>query len=122
MMCAFVFDHLDAVQITSGAFTDNPASLAVSRKVGYRENGVVRRERRPGEVATTVELLLTPDAFGPRRASARGERGRGLPALHRAGFGLSRPVWQNQPCVLRARTLSSGAARPIEAPDPVPTW
>ena len=63
MMCAFVFDHLDAVQITSGAFTDNPASLAVSRKVGYRENGVVRRERRPGEVATTVELLLTPEAF-----------------------------------------------------------
>lgn len=62
-MCAFVFDHLDAVQITSGAFTDNPASLGVSRKVGYRENGVVRRERRPGEVATTVELLLTPEDF-----------------------------------------------------------
>ena len=61
VMCAFVFDHLDAVQITSGAFTDNPASLAVSRKVGYRENGVVRRERRPGEVATTVELLLAPE-------------------------------------------------------------
>jgi RimJ/RimL family protein N-acetyltransferase len=60
-MCAFVFDHLDAEQITSGAFTDNPASLAVSRKVGYRENGVVRRERRPGEAATTVELLLRPE-------------------------------------------------------------
>ncbi len=61
VMCAFVLDHLDAVQITSGAFTDNPASLAVSRKVGYRDNGVVRRERRPGEVATLTELLLTPD-------------------------------------------------------------
>lgn len=60
-MCAFVFDHLDAEQITSGAFTDNPASLAVSRKVGYRENGLVRRERRPGEAATTVELLLRPE-------------------------------------------------------------
>lgn len=61
VMCAFVFDHLDAVEITSGAFTDNPASLGVSRKVGYRENGVVRRERRPGELATTVELLLGPE-------------------------------------------------------------
>ena len=62
-MCAFVFDHLDAVEITSGAFTDNPASLAVSRKVGYVENGRIRRERRPGECATTIELLLTPEAF-----------------------------------------------------------
>jgi RimJ/RimL family protein N-acetyltransferase len=62
-MCAFVFDHLDAAEITSGAFTDNPASLAVSRKVGYRENGRTRRERRPGELATTVELVLTPDDF-----------------------------------------------------------
>ena len=61
VMCAFVFDHLDAAEITSGAFTDNPASLAVSRKVGYRENGVVRRERRPGELASTIELLLRPD-------------------------------------------------------------
>ena len=61
VMCAFVFDHLDAEEITSGAFTDNPASLGVSRKVGYRENGVVRRERRPGELAFTVELLLRPE-------------------------------------------------------------
>ncbi|GAA2116109.1 GNAT family protein [Nocardioides bigeumensis] len=63
VMCAFVFDHLDAVQITSGAFTDNPSSQAVSRKVGYVENGRIRRERRPGEAATTIQLLLTPEAF-----------------------------------------------------------
>lgn len=62
-MCAFVFDHLDAAEITSGAFTDNPASLAVSAKVGYAENGRTRRERRPGELATTIELVLTPDTF-----------------------------------------------------------
>ena len=37
MICAFLFDHLDFEEITSGAFTDNPASLAVSRKVGYRD-------------------------------------------------------------------------------------
>jgi RimJ/RimL family protein N-acetyltransferase len=62
-MCAFVFDHLDAAELTSGAFTDNPASLAVSRKLGYRENGRTRRERRPGELATTAELVLTPGDF-----------------------------------------------------------
>lgn len=62
-MCAFVFDHLDAAEITSGAFTDNPASRAVSRKVGYRENGRERRTRRPGELATLVGLVLTPEDF-----------------------------------------------------------
>ena len=38
VMCAFAFDHLDAAEITSSAFTDNPASLAVSTKVGYAAN------------------------------------------------------------------------------------
>ena len=40
VVCAFIFDHLDAEYITSSAYTDNPASLGVSRKCGYRENGV----------------------------------------------------------------------------------
>ena len=39
VVCAFAFDHLDAEYITSTAFADNPASLAVSRKTGYTENG-----------------------------------------------------------------------------------
>lgn len=60
VICAFLFDHLDATQVTSGAFTDNPASLAVSRKVGYRDNGVRRVERRPGELAEVQELVLDP--------------------------------------------------------------
>ena len=34
--CAFLFDVLGATQVSSAAFIDNPASLAVSRKVGYR--------------------------------------------------------------------------------------
>jgi RimJ/RimL family protein N-acetyltransferase len=41
-MCALLFDHLEAEEITSAAFTDNPASLAVSRKVGY-----IRAEQPP---------------------------------------------------------------------------
>ncbi len=62
-MCAFLFDHLDAQEITSAAFVDNPASLAVSRKVGYRTNGTRRVERRPGEWQHNQGLVLTPEAF-----------------------------------------------------------
>jgi RimJ/RimL family protein N-acetyltransferase len=57
--CAFMFDHLDAAEVTSAAFTDNPASLAVSRKVGYQKNGVVRRRRREGEMALSQQLTVT---------------------------------------------------------------
>jgi RimJ/RimL family protein N-acetyltransferase len=61
-MCAFLFDHLDAELIRSGAFVDNPASLAVSRKVGYVENGRIRMARR-GTAAENQQLVLTPDRF-----------------------------------------------------------
>jgi hypothetical protein len=59
-ICAFAFDHLDAAELSSGAFADNPASLAVSRKVGYRDNGRQRLQRRPGELAINQGLVLTP--------------------------------------------------------------
>lgn len=62
-LCAFVFDHLDATEITSGAFVDNPASLGVSRKVGYRPSGIVREKRREGEAARNQQLVLTPEDF-----------------------------------------------------------
>ncbi|MBA3530212.1 MAG: GNAT family N-acetyltransferase [Propionibacteriaceae bacterium] len=76
-VCAFVFDGLGAVEITSGAFVDNPASLAVSAKVGYRPNGRLRLKRRPGEVVVNQKLVLTPDTF------VRGQpiEVQGLPAL-----------------------------------------
>ncbi|HEX4087771.1 MAG TPA: GNAT family N-acetyltransferase [Trebonia sp.] len=59
VICAFIIDHLDAAFITSAAFADNPASLAVSRKCGYRENGVsvVKRMDKP---ARYQRLLLEP--------------------------------------------------------------
>jgi RimJ/RimL family protein N-acetyltransferase len=60
-ICAFLFDHVGFEEITSGAFTDNPASLAVSRKVGYRGNGVRRLKRRDGELATNLGLVLSPE-------------------------------------------------------------
>jgi RimJ/RimL family protein N-acetyltransferase len=62
-ICAFCFDHLDAEEITSAAFLDNPASLAVSRKVGYQPNGVSRKTRRPQEWAPNQALVLTPQTF-----------------------------------------------------------
>ena len=61
-VCAFAFDHLGAAEVTSGAWSDNPASLGVSRKVGYVANGSRRLERR-GELATMHDLVLRPDRF-----------------------------------------------------------
>ena len=57
VICAFLFDHLDAKFITSSAYSDNPASLGVSRKCGYRENGVtiLKRKDKP---ATLQRLIL----------------------------------------------------------------
>jgi RimJ/RimL family protein N-acetyltransferase len=62
-ICAFAFDHLDAAAITSGAFLDNRSSLGVSRKLGYRPNGIRRLKRREGELALNQALLLTPEDF-----------------------------------------------------------
>jgi RimJ/RimL family protein N-acetyltransferase len=62
-MCAFLFDEIGAEQLTSAAFVDNPASLGVSRKAGYRPNGMRRMERRPGEWQYNQALLLTPETF-----------------------------------------------------------
>ncbi|HEX4830914.1 MAG TPA: GNAT family protein [Trebonia sp.] len=59
VICAFAFDQLDARYVTSGAFTDNPASLAVSKKAGYVGNGR-RQFARMGSVATIQDLILTP--------------------------------------------------------------
>jgi RimJ/RimL family protein N-acetyltransferase len=59
VMCAFVFDHLDAQFVTSSAYTDNASSLGVSRKCGYRENGVSIINRM-GKPATLQLLILEP--------------------------------------------------------------
>jgi RimJ/RimL family protein N-acetyltransferase len=80
-ICAFAFDHLEAAEITSGAFADNPASLAVSRKVGYTPNGEQRVQRRPGEQAVLRRLRLRPQDL------VRGEYPvtvEGLPAFRRS--------------------------------------
>ena len=59
-ICMLAFDHLGFEEVTSGAFVDNPASLAVSRKVGYRAAGV-ERLARAGELALNQRLVLAPE-------------------------------------------------------------
>lgn len=60
VMCTLLLDHLGAEQVTSSAFVDNHASLAVSRRLGYRDNGEVRDVRR-GRLALRRNLVLRPE-------------------------------------------------------------
>ncbi|HEY2765538.1 MAG TPA: GNAT family protein [Pseudonocardiaceae bacterium] len=53
------FDHLGAATARSGAFTDNPLSLRVSDKLGYRRDGSNLHVRR-GTRAIEIRLLLEP--------------------------------------------------------------
>lgn len=61
-LCAFLFDELGARRVTSSAFVDNPASLGVSRAVGYVPDGTQVKVRR-GEAALNQRLLLVPEAL-----------------------------------------------------------
>jgi len=62
LMLALLFEGLDARAVTSSAFADNPASNAVSRKLGYRDNGVsaVARDGAPVEQR---RYLMTRDRW-----------------------------------------------------------
>lgn len=62
IICAFGFDGLGAQRLESEAFADNAASLAVSRKVGYRDNGIGIDERR-GQPAEIQRVVVTPETF-----------------------------------------------------------
>jgi RimJ/RimL family protein N-acetyltransferase len=59
-MCCVAVDHLDAAEVVSAAYLDNPASLSVSRKLGYRPNGQRREQRREAEMAISQKLVLAP--------------------------------------------------------------
>ena len=56
-ICAFAFDSLGARSVASSAFTDNPASITVSTKVGYRADGTVEELAADGRM--TVRRLFT---------------------------------------------------------------
>ncbi|MCP2258099.1 Protein N-acetyltransferase, RimJ/RimL family [Streptoalloteichus tenebrarius] len=58
----FAFSFLGARQARSDAFEDNAASLAVSRKLGYVDDGTDCQARR-GRLAVQRRLLLTGERF-----------------------------------------------------------
>jgi RimJ/RimL family protein N-acetyltransferase len=60
------FAELGAVLARSSAFVDNPASMAVSRALGYQDNGVSRDVRR-GEPAEHRQVMLTRDRWQAHR-------------------------------------------------------
>ena len=55
---ALAFEGLDAEYAISAAYTYNAASLAVSRKLGYREDGIDRRVVR-GRAETSQRLRIS---------------------------------------------------------------
>lgn len=63
-ICAVAFDHLGLDAVTSGAWADNPRSLRISERVGYR---VTAREQwdREGEPCEMVLVELLPEHFVP---------------------------------------------------------
>jgi RimJ/RimL family protein N-acetyltransferase len=61
------FAGLGARCATSGAFTDNPASLAVSRKLGYAEDGIDVLCRR-GQASVTRRLRLDRERWAATQA------------------------------------------------------
>jgi RimJ/RimL family protein N-acetyltransferase len=62
------FDGLGAAVAESGAFRDNPASAAVSRALGYEENGVMVLAPR-GEPRECVRFRLTRATWRSRPRS-----------------------------------------------------
>lgn len=62
----FAFAGLRAEYARSGGFVDNPASLAISRKLGYEADGTEVNARR-GERGVTQRLLLSKAAWERHR-------------------------------------------------------
>jgi RimJ/RimL family protein N-acetyltransferase len=63
------FDRLGAVAAVSSAVAGNAASLGVSRRIGYAENGVSRIVDTGGDVVELRHLRLTADGWdGPEVA------------------------------------------------------
>lgn len=63
----FAFAELGAEAATSASFVDNQASIAVSRRNGYRDNGVDRLARE-GVMVEQLRFRLTRDDWQRHRA------------------------------------------------------
>lgn len=56
-----LFEGFDARHATSSAFVDNPGSSGVSRKIGYRPNGILHQAREDGPVDSQLYVLDRAD-------------------------------------------------------------
>lgn len=61
-LLALAFDHLGATDATTEVFPDNHASQGVSRKLGYRPDGI-SRDARGREALVSDRLRLTVDRW-----------------------------------------------------------
>ncbi|OSC38974.1 GNAT family N-acetyltransferase [Mycobacterium decipiens] len=62
----FAYSELGAQVATSASFVDNPASIAVSRRIGYQDNGV-DRVGRDGVMVEQLRFRLTRDDWQRHR-------------------------------------------------------
>lgn len=60
---AFAFDHLGAEVAETSSADWNGSSQGVTRRLGYRDNGVGRIEARPGEMELDVRFRLEREWF-----------------------------------------------------------
>ena len=77
------FDHLGAVAAISSATLDNAASLGVSRRIGYADNGISRIVDTSGEVVDLQNLRLPADRWPGAPVAVEGL----TPALPWFGLG-----------------------------------
>ena len=61
MILHLLFEGLGARHATSSAFVDNPGSTGVSRRIGYRPNGVLHQARADGPVDSQLFVLDRED-------------------------------------------------------------
>ncbi|GAA1396761.1 GNAT family N-acetyltransferase [Catellatospora coxensis] len=80
------FTHLGATELVSSAFTDNAASLGVSAKLGYADDGIERHEDR-GRLRVIRRLRLTRQAWLERERPEVTVDGV-TPCLELMGLGL----------------------------------
>jgi len=71
---ALAFEGLGALEAHSGALADNPASMGVSRKLGYRPNGLESHDVE-GRRVEEHRLLLTREDWDARERPAVGIEG-----------------------------------------------
>lgn len=83
-VCVFAIDGLGAEEMRSAAWAGNDGSAAVSRRVGYRPNGVVRKVTADGECREENQFRLAGQDVvrPPHPVHARGA------AAFRASIGL----------------------------------